>query len=251
MTQSLQVIGSYLSPYVRKVLAVLHLKGLTYEIDPIVPFYGNDAFSRLSPLRRIPVLIDRDRDLVVNDSTVICEYLEECYPDVSLYPADPERRARARWLEEYADSRLGDVFIWQLFNQNIRKFVWQLPPDDDVIRNATDHLVPEILDHLEGIAPADGFMLGELTIADIALAAFFRNLEFCRYELDASRWPNVDAHVRRTLALDAFERLVPYEQQSLRVPVTEVRGALQALGAPLTDTTHGTNAPRKGPMTQR
>ena len=43
------VIGSYLSPYVRKVLVCLELKGIQYEIDPIVPFYGNDEFTRLIP----------------------------------------------------------------------------------------------------------------------------------------------------------------------------------------------------------
>ena len=34
------IIGSYLSPYVRKVLVCLEIKGIAYEIDPIVPFYG-------------------------------------------------------------------------------------------------------------------------------------------------------------------------------------------------------------------
>ena len=39
---------------------------LLAEIDPIVPFYGDERFSKLSPLRRIPVLIDGD--LVLTDS---------------------------------------------------------------------------------------------------------------------------------------------------------------------------------------
>ena len=56
----MNIIGSFVSPYVRKVLACLELKGLDYEVDPITPFFGNDEFSRLSPLRRIPVLIDGD-----------------------------------------------------------------------------------------------------------------------------------------------------------------------------------------------
>ena len=51
------IIGSFISPYVRKVLACLNLKGLDYTIDPITPFFGNDEFARLSPLRRIPVLV--------------------------------------------------------------------------------------------------------------------------------------------------------------------------------------------------
>ena len=39
-------------------LVCLDLKGVPYEIDPIVPFLGDDRFSKLSPVRRIPVLID-------------------------------------------------------------------------------------------------------------------------------------------------------------------------------------------------
>ena len=109
----MQIIGSYVSPYVRKVLACLALKGLDYEIDPITPFYGGDDFERLSPLRRIPVLIDRD--LTLCDSSVICAYLDEAYPGRPLLPGSAAGRARARWLEEYADTRLGDVFIWGLF----------------------------------------------------------------------------------------------------------------------------------------
>ena len=110
-----QIIGSYLSPYVRKVLVVLDLKRIAYEIDPIVPFLGDDRFSALSPLRRIPVLIDDAVTLA--DSTVICEYLEERHPEPALLPARCRERARARWLEEFADTRMGEVFIWRLFNQ--------------------------------------------------------------------------------------------------------------------------------------
>ena len=62
MTQPVQIIGSYLSPYVRKVLVFLHAKKIPYEIDPIVPFYGNDAFTEISPVRRIPVLIDEEQE---------------------------------------------------------------------------------------------------------------------------------------------------------------------------------------------
>ena len=44
----MKIVGSYVSPYVRKVTACLHLKGLMYEIDPITPFFGNDESERLS-----------------------------------------------------------------------------------------------------------------------------------------------------------------------------------------------------------
>ena len=57
-TAPLRIIGSFLSPYVRKVLVALETKGMAYAVDPIVPFYGDDEFTCLSPLRRVPVLID-------------------------------------------------------------------------------------------------------------------------------------------------------------------------------------------------
>ncbi|MCO2169110.1 glutathione S-transferase family protein, partial [Pseudomonas aeruginosa] len=41
MAEPLLIIGSYLSPYVRKVLVLLELKGIAYRIDPIVPFFGD------------------------------------------------------------------------------------------------------------------------------------------------------------------------------------------------------------------
>ena len=48
------IIGGVLSPYVRKVLAVCALKGVDYEINPIVPFMGSERFTEISPLRRVP-----------------------------------------------------------------------------------------------------------------------------------------------------------------------------------------------------
>ena len=125
----MQIIGSYVSPYVRKVLACLALKDLDYEIDPITPFFGDERFERMSPLRRIPVLIHGD--LILSDSSVICAWLDEAWPDRHpLLPAGVADRARARWFEEYADTRLGDVFIWGLFYQKVvRPIVWGEPGD--------------------------------------------------------------------------------------------------------------------------
>src|SRR5215216_6052306 len=156
----MKIIGSYVSPYVRKVLACLALKGLTYQIDPITPFFGDDEFERMSPLRRIPVLVDGE--LALCDSSVICAYLDEAYPDRPLLPSDPKDRARARWLEEYADTRLGDVFIWGLFYQKVvRPAVWGEPGDEERIARTLTEDLPRTLDRLEGELPADGFLFGD------------------------------------------------------------------------------------------
>ena len=225
MPAPVRIVGSYLSPYVRKVLVCLDLKGIPYEIDPIVPFLGDDRFSRLSPLRRIPVLTDDAVTLC--DSSVICQYLEDRHPKPPLYPADVVARARARWLEEFADTRMGEVFIWRLFNQvAIRPFVWGEKTDAAVVKKAIEEEIPQILDYLETELPAKGFVFGELGIADIALACFFRNAAFARYRLDAARWPVTAAFVARVLAHEAFQRLAPFEELLLRTPLAEHRKAL-------------------------
>jgi glutathione S-transferase len=56
MSTSVTVIGGHLSPYVRKVLAVMYLKGIDYRTGPIVGFYADDRFAALNPLRTIRVL---------------------------------------------------------------------------------------------------------------------------------------------------------------------------------------------------
>jgi glutathione S-transferase len=229
------------------VLVCLEIKGLGYEIDPIVPFYGDDRFSKLSPLRRIPVLIDGD--VTLSDSSVICQYLEDRYPLPAVYPADVAQRARARWFEEFADSRLGDVFIWRLFNQvAIRPAVWSEKGDRDLVSRTLAEDVPQVLDYLEGEVPADGFLFGPLSIGDIALACFFRNAAFARFAVDATRWPRTAAYVTRVLDVPSFRKLRPLEDALARTPIAQHREKLAGLGAPLSAESYGTPEPRRGIM---
>jgi glutathione S-transferase len=89
------------------VLVCVELEVAHGVIDPIVPFYGNDALARLSALRHVPVLIDARATLA--DSTVICECLGERNPFRPLRPQAPALRAGAHWMEAFADARLGEA----------------------------------------------------------------------------------------------------------------------------------------------
>ncbi|HEX8364671.1 MAG TPA: glutathione S-transferase family protein [Allosphingosinicella sp.] len=244
----MRIIGSFVSPYVRKVLACLLLKGLDYEIDPITPFYGGDEFERLSPLRRIPVLVDGD--LTLCDSSVICAYLEEAYPARPLLPDGVRDRAKARWLEEYADTRLGDVFIWGLFYPRIvHPIVWGEPGDEARIAKTLAEGLPREMDYLEGEVPREGFLFGaEIGLADIAIATFFRNGAYAGFEPDPVRWPRTSAFVARALGHDCFARTLPFEQAQLSTNPQGRRQALLAAGAPLAAETVGIREPRRGVM---
>jgi glutathione S-transferase len=243
----MKIVGSYVSPYVRKVLACLALKGLNYEIDPITPFFGNDEFGRLSPLRRIPVLIDSD--LVLSDSSVICAWLDEAYPERPLLPASPADRARARWLEEYADTRLGDIFIWGLFYQKfVHPVLWGEPGDQARIEKTLSEDAPGALDYLEAQLPADGFLFGEIGLADITIASFFRNAAYVDFAVDPARWPRLAGFVDRTLAHPVLDDLLRFELAQIRTSPAGRRQALLDAGAPLCAETYGERAPRKGVM---
>ena len=244
----LKIIGSYVSPCVRKVLACIALKGLDYEIDPITAFYGNEEFERLSPLRRIPVLIDGDVEL--SDSSVICAYLDDACPEPPLLPSGTRDRARARWFEEYADTRLGDVFIWGLFYPKIvYPIIWGEPGDMKRVERTLAEDLPREMDYLEGELPEHGYLFGDgIGLADIAIASFFRNGAYADFTPDRARWPRVACYVDRALAEPCFARFLPFEDVQRSTTPQGRRQALLAAGAPLTAETLGTREAKRGVM---
>lgn len=93
-------------PFAQKVRVVLAEKELEYETVFVDLRTGehrqNAEFLKLNPYGKVPVLIDDE--VVVYDSTIINEYLEDEYPHPSLMPEDSSARARVRTLEDYCDN---------------------------------------------------------------------------------------------------------------------------------------------------
>ena len=94
---SLTLYGAPLSPFVRKVRLLLAEKGLDYQLEAIAPFGQPAWYREISPLGRIPAL--RDGDLALADSSVICQYLEERYPEPPNLQGDapPAAQRCAGW----------------------------------------------------------------------------------------------------------------------------------------------------------
>jgi glutathione S-transferase len=93
-------------PFAQKVRVVLAEKELEYEkifVDLRTGEHRQNAeFLKLNPYGKVPVLIDDE--VVVYDSTIINEYLEEEYPHPALMPEDSGGRSRVRTLEDYCDN---------------------------------------------------------------------------------------------------------------------------------------------------
>jgi glutathione S-transferase len=96
-------------PYCARVRIVLAEKLLAYEIVEIDLSDRPAWLYEKNPLGKVPVL-EEDEGLVLPESELIMEYLEERFPEPPLWPADAAERALARlWLHRF-DGRLGDDY---------------------------------------------------------------------------------------------------------------------------------------------
>lgn len=82
--------------YSHRVRMVLAEKNITVEIQDVDPLDLSDDLMDLNPYGTLPTLVDRD--LVLFDSRIIMEYLDERFPHPPLLPVDPVSRARSRLL---------------------------------------------------------------------------------------------------------------------------------------------------------
>lgn len=209
----IKVHGVHGSPYVRKVLVALEMKGIDYEQVPQMPFANDAEYNKISPLGKIPCL--QDGDLTVSDSTVICEYLEDAYPDTPLYPDDPKGKAMARWYEEYGSSRLTELATGIFFQRFMRPLAFKQEPDEELIERIVTQQLPPELDYLDSVVPDEGFLFGPFRMADLALVSPFINAGYAGYEVDSERRPRVRAFIDRVLAVPAVGELVERERKAL------------------------------------
>lgn len=205
----IKLYGANASPFVRKVMAVLAIKQLDYEHIPSMPFSGDEELARVSPLSKVPALVDGD--LNIADSKVICRYLEAAYPEVPVYPKDLQQRARADWLEEYGGTVLAESAAGIFFHRFMRPNVFKQPVDEEAVNKIINKTLPPILDYLESQVPPEGYIFGDLTVADLAVASPFVNAGYAEYTIDTQKWPKLSTLVEQVKAHDAVAPLLQVE----------------------------------------
>lgn len=212
---SLIVYGAPLSPFVRKVFLCLAEKGLDYQVKIVLPFNQPSWFKEISPLGRIPVL--RDGDLTLADSSIICQYLEDKYPNLTpLLGQDAEQHAKVRWFEKYSDYELAPLTTFTLFQQRIINPSMKKPCDEDMVRLTLVEKLPVLFDYLEQkLGNAEFFVGNSLSLADLAFACQIIMMEYSGETLDKHRWPNIAAHFVRIKARASIQNLLNNEQEAL------------------------------------
>ena len=203
--------GSTLSPFVRKVMAFAGEKGVELGLRPTgFPDHAPD-FCSASPFKKMPALQDGDYGLA--DSSAIVHYLEAKYPEPQLIPTEPRARGRTIWFDEFADTILFGCGQKMFFNRVVSPYFLKRPGDLALAEAAERDELPPILDYLEKVAPDDdGFLVGDsLTLADIAVAGPFANLQHLGIKADPDRHPRTAAYVKRILSRPSFSQWIERE----------------------------------------
>ena len=209
----IKVYGLHGSPFVRKVFVALDIKNIPYEIVPQMPFSGDQEYLKINPLGKVPTLVDGE--LTLGDSKVICRYLESAYPDPALYPADIADRAMADWYEDLCGGAVAEMAAGIFFQRFMRPFAFKEEPDEELVSKITEKRLPPMLDYLESQVPAEGFVFGEFTMADLSIASPFFNAAYAGYDVDASRWPAMAGLIARVRALPEVAAVLEKEAKSL------------------------------------
>jgi glutathione S-transferase len=205
--------GTTISPYVRKVMAFAHEKGVALELRPGGMGRGGAEFEEASPFRKMPALrhpgADGGRDFLLSDSTAIVAYLDALHPEPELVPTDPIGRARTVWWEEFADTIVTACGSTIFQHRFVLPKVLRSGGDPEVADRCAREQLPPVLDHLERTVPDSGYLVGDrFTLADLSVASPFVNMAWVGVAIDGTRWPRTASYLDAILARPSFARLV-------------------------------------------
>jgi glutathione S-transferase len=198
------------SPPTWRVWLTLEHKGVPYELD-MLSFQAGDtkkpAFLALNPRGKVPAITDDG--FALYESSAICEYLEERYPERPLLPADIRQRAVVRRMcaeaQLYLDQAGEEFFAMTLFGFR--------PGTSEEIDEARKVYGAELA-RWEGLIQGD-FVTGDgLSMADFALypmVAMLRRLDQRKPELrgGAMIGPRLGGWMKRIEALPYYDKTYP------------------------------------------
>ena len=161
-----------LSPFCRKVRLSLAEKKIEVELIEERYWDKSAEFLRRNPAGKLPVL--RIGDEILSESTAICEYLEEEYPDKALLPETPKERFEARRLVSWFDDKFHNEVTSKLLYERVnKKIMGQGFPDSKNIKEGSKNIKYHI-DYMAWLLEHRRWLAGEvMTLADFAAAAHF------------------------------------------------------------------------------
>jgi RNA polymerase-associated protein len=177
---------------------VLYEKGMDFQVIDVDMYNKPEDIAVMNPYNRLPVLVERD--LILYESNIINEYIDERFPHPQLMPADPVMRARARLF---------------LFNFEVELFT-QIDPLESGPARAQEKSRQHVADRLTELAPVftkQKYMLGdEFSMLDVAISPLLWRLDYYGVSLPRSAAP-LAKYAERLFSRPAFiDALTPSEK---------------------------------------
>ena len=171
----MQLYSGTTCPFSHRCRFVLYEKGMDFQIIDVDMYNKPEDIAVMNPYNRLPVLVERD--LIVYESNIINEYIDERFPHPQLMPADPVMRARARLF---------------LFNFEVELFS-QIDALDHGNQKQQDRSRQQVVDRLTELSPVfqkQKFMLGEeFSMLDVAISPLLWRLDHYGVSLPKSAAP--------------------------------------------------------------
>jgi len=186
-------------PFSHRCRNVLYEKGMDFQIIDIDLHNKPEDINVMNPYGQVPILVERD--LILYESNIINEYIDDRFPHPQLMPADPIMRARAR------------LFLFR-FEKEL--FIHVHAMEHQTNPKIVDKARQVIRDSLAEIAPVfikQTYMLGEeFTMLDIAIGPLLWRLDHYGVQLPKQAAPLLK-YAERLFSRPAFiEALTPSEK---------------------------------------
>ncbi|MEA9389954.1 glutathione S-transferase [Acerihabitans sp. TG2] len=200
----MKLLGSYTSPYVRKISVILLEKGIAFDLVNASPWADDVHVVAVNPLGKVPVLITSQGENYF-DSPIIAHYLELAYPQLALLPVEPFEALRVRQIEALADG------VTDAAMAIVRECQRSPEGQNAQVLLRQREKIRRGLDALERYA-GEGFWLNTpaLSLADIAVACAVGVINYRRI---MPNWcvdrPVLVALVERLFARESFARTTP------------------------------------------
>jgi len=156
-------------PFSQRCRNVLYEKGMDFQIVDVDLHNKPEDLAVMNPYNQVPVLVERD--LILYESNIINEYIDDRFPHPQLMPADPVMRARAR------------LFLYR-FEHEMFSHVESLEKGN---QRTADKSRAAIRDNLAQIAPVfakQKYMLGdEFSMLDVAIVPLLWRLDYYGIQL--------------------------------------------------------------------
>jgi len=185
-------------PFSHRCRIVLYEKGMDFQINDVDLHGKKNELSVMNPYNRTPVLVERD--LILYESNIINEYIDDRFPHPQLMPADPISKSRAR------------LFLFRFENEIFSNIDFLEKGTDKQNSNAKI----SVRDSLLQIAPVfskQNYILGdEFTILDVTLAPLLWRLDHYGIKLPKSAAPLLKYAERIFSRTSFIDSLTPSEK---------------------------------------